>query len=264
MLRLAAEPARRARAALVALAFVFLFSAAASSSIDSPTTMRAYAAEAVRTAVHEPTMGIDMDASSYVPAIAVELEAASIAGPDFDGRTYFYPQSNDLCVIPEVFGALGFRASFGVRRIDPPLHFLGVTYALSRHDAEWLGFPQDVLSQTITVGGKLISDQPWPVRPYVSAAFGSRWLRVGDAHYHGGSPGAYVADLTLQGFGGEVGVGAEYPVSDRVTLTAALRGEAFWEPHAGSNGPGNLSFTLNGLLSRGLRVSGGVEFLLPF
>ncbi|MFH1689536.1 MAG: hypothetical protein ABIE42_04780 [Candidatus Eisenbacteria bacterium] len=215
-------------------------------------------------AVHEPVIDIDMDAASYVPCIGVELALASVDGQHFDGLSYYYPLPDDLCVVPEVASSLGFRVSVGVRRIDPPLHFLGANYSRSTHEGTWFGLPQPVVSQTVLVGGRYISSQPWPVRPYVFAGFGLRRLSIEDAHYHDGSPSAFVADLNLQGFGGEVGIGVEYPVSRHLILTAALRGEAFSLSQASSNGLANQSFQLSGLLARGISVSGGLEVVLAF
>ncbi len=214
--------------------------------------------------VHEPVISIDMDAESYVPSVGVELALASVGGRHFDGLSYYYPRPDDLCAVPEVTSSLGFRVSLGVRRIDPPLHFLGASYSWSTHEGTWFGLPQPVASHTVLVGGRYISSLPWLVRPYVFGGFGLRQLNVEDAHYHDGSPSAFVADLSLQGFGGELGIGAEYPVSQHVIVTVALRAEAFSLSQASSDGLANQSFQLDGLLERGIRVSSGLEVMLAF
>jgi hypothetical protein len=204
------------------------------------------------------------DAASYATYVTVDLTHCSIGGDHFDGRTYYYPESTDLCAVPEVDGAAGFRVGVGVRRVHAPFHALGASYSQSSHEGSWYWMSKGVESRTLLLEGKLFMGQPPGIQPYFVAGAGMRWLRVEDGHYHDSESQVFVADTTLWGLGGKIGAGAEYPVSPHVVLCAGADFEVFSLSQVASEGPGLRGMSVVGLLQLGVSLSAGVGVNLAF
>jgi len=160
------------------------------------------------------------------PDLYITLGASysSISGPEIDGQGYFQPNSADLFVMPRASGGLGFRVGAGARY---ERYKIGLLYCQSDHDGDWFNLPKGLTRRAVMVDGAVLMS-PWgEVRPHLRGALGSEWLAVERAYYHQDELGALVGDVVYFGFGVEVGVGLEYPLTPHLALAGGIGAHVF-------------------------------------